>query len=75
MLAKTGLSQRQVLIEVALDAKEIHFKIEQYILKAWQHEYEINKKANIYRTLEPEVSSRSKWNSRNRKQEVVVTRL
>jgi len=50
-------------------------EIESNILKQWQSQYNNTKTAKFYKQIEPKVTTKIKFTDKNRKKEVLITRL
>ena len=74
-LAKKASEKRESDIENEITIKEIFGKIDYEIEAEWQRIYTNSSTARMYKQIEPKVSTELKFINKNRKKEVVITRL
>ena len=75
VLAKEGAEKRSIEIDPETALKDIQFKIDTLIDSEWQLLYNKSTTGQEYKKLEPTVSRTIKINLKNRRKEILITRL
>ncbi len=74
-LAKNTLKQKQIKIICCKDIHEINQEIEDNILVEWQERYTDADEGTWYKRIEPKVTTKLKHVRKNRKKDVILTRI
>ena len=73
-LAKAAVQQSEVDIATT-NENETHEKIQEYIIKKWQHQWNSATNGTYYKQIEPIVNTKIKYKHRSRHIETKITRL
>ena len=74
-LARSGSEKSVVDIIQDITIQEIYSKIERNIYADWQKQYKNSSTAQSYKLIEPTVNKDIKFMDRNRRKEIIITRL
>jgi len=74
-LARSAVENDSVFIDAPLALKELHTKVQDYVIIKWQNLWSVCDTGKFYREIEPHVSLCIKYENKSRKKETTLTRL
>ena len=75
LLAKNATAKSEIDIKSEITLHELYCKIDQEIYEDWQKLYSESPTARSYKEIEPTVNKEIKFTNKNRRKEVIITRL
>lgn len=75
ILAKQATNTQRITMDILPSLKDCYDKIEKYIIDKWQQAYDNTTQAKFYKRVEPKVNRKVKYQDKNRKREVQITRI